>query len=196
MTHHGRRCTTAATALALGLALSLGVAVIPVQAAGDQNARGRCFIEARRSGLISRDANPGNTNFVAGTEGDDDFGAEDLAGSAPVVICGFGGNDYVSGSLGLGPGDVFLGGAGDDVLDVLTGGTFHGGDGNDRIGNAFNSGTFNGGAGDDNVFSLTGGTFNGGDGNDTVDYLESGTFNGGAGDNSVALRSGGTFNED
>ena len=59
-----------------------------------------------------------------------------------------------------------MGGAGEDrVDDDLFGGTFDGGDGNDRV-TGMAGGTFYGRAGDDVVSDLSGGTFDGGDGYD------------------------------
>ena len=83
--------------------------------------------------------NPSNYNFVGGTEGavgDDNF---DLSGTDdPDVICGFGGNDSIN---FVAAGDIFLGGAGDDFVNINSG-TVYGDEGDDEVG--FNFGTFNG----------------------------------------------------
>ena len=185
MTHLMRRITSVSAVLALGLALVLGAAT-PAMAADD--ARGRCIGEAARAGLIGSEANPGNTNFVGGTEGNDNFTGRATAG--PDVFCGFGGDDRIS---TLDAGDAFLGGAGDDEVVFLDGGTFDGGAGNDFVSIQF-GGTFNGGEGDDRVADQLGGTFDGGAGNDTVDIQSGGTFNGGEGNDFVSIQFGGTFN--
>ena len=152
MMHLGR-WTSVSAALALCLALALGAAA-PAMAADD--ARGRCVSEAARAGLIGRDSNPSNTNFVAGTEGDDYF-FDGLATAGRDVLCGFGGGDVVG---TLGEGDIFLGGPGVDDVAILEGGTFLGGAGSDFVG-LQRGGTFNGGAGEDAVIiEQTGGTFN------------------------------------
>ncbi len=81
LTHLRRRCVAAAAALALGLALTLGAAA-PAGAADD--ARGRCIREAAQAGLLGSETNPGNTTFVAGTEGNDEFSGRENPG--PTVI--------------------------------------------------------------------------------------------------------------
>ncbi len=174
--------------LAAVLLLALVVAT-PTMAAGE-NAQGRCIREAAQAGLIGRDTNPSNTNFVAGTEGDDNFTNRATAGRD--VFCGFAGDDYI---LELGEGDLFLGGAGNDEVGFLESGTFDGREGNDEVGYQL-GGTFDGGEGDDFVVDLYSGTFNGGAGNDEVRHLLGGTFNGGAGDDTVSLWDSGTFNQD
>jgi hypothetical protein len=154
--------------LGLALALTLGAAG-PALAQGD--ARARCIREAARAGLIGRDLNPSNANFVGGTDGIDNFTGQETAGRD--VFCGFGGGDVID---ALFAGDIFLGGAGDDIVHEMKGGTFNGGAGDDRVFD-LQGGTFNGGAGDDVVHNMLGGTFNGGAGTDTVDHLAGGTFN-------------------
>jgi Ca2+-binding RTX toxin-like protein len=176
------------TLVSSGLVLLLVTAAVStVGAAGDQSARGRCIAAAARAGLLGRDANPGNTTFIAGTEGDDDFTGRNTAG--PDVFCGFGGNDFIN---RLDAGDVFIGGAGDDRVVFLNGGTFDGGAGNDSV-DFPQEGTFDGGAGDDRVVFLNGDVFIGGAGDDRVVFLNGGTFDGGAGDDRVAVLNGGTF---
>ena len=147
-------------ALVLGLALALGAAG-PTLAQAD--ARARCIQEAARAGLLGADLNPGNANFVGGTD-DNDHAAfwSARATTGRDVFCGFDGEDQI-GSLGA--GDVFLGGDGIDSVVSLVGGTFNGGDGNDHVFN-LHGGTFNGGDGDDQVIDMLGGTFNGGPGTD------------------------------
>ena len=127
--------------------------------------------------------NPANYTFHGGTTGNDTFTGD--AGTLEV-FCGFGGDD---GAFEVQEGDIFLGGAGVDSVN-LNNGTFYGGAGNDLVNT--NIGTFNGGAGNDLVFTNNG-TFNGGEGNDSVHLFNQGTFNGGAGNDSVNTNIG-TFN--
>ena len=148
------RHTSVSTALALCLALILGVAAPPAH--GDDGEQGRCIREAVKAGLIGPDLNPGNTNFAGGTAGDDNFTGRTTAG--PDVVCGFGGDDFVD---TLGVGDVFLSGAGNDRVNEQYGGTFNGDEGNDTVFLKY-GGTFNGGAGSNLVNEQYGGTFNGG----------------------------------
>jgi hypothetical protein len=117
----GRRAMHRTRLAALGLALTLGVAG---PALAEDDARDRCIAEAARAGLIGADLNPSNANFVPGTDADDNFSGRATTGRD--VFCGFGGNDIIS---ILDAGDVFLGGAGDDGVDNVKGGTFNGGPG-------------------------------------------------------------------
>ncbi|MDQ3677681.1 MAG: hypothetical protein M3401_12910 [Actinomycetota bacterium] len=165
-------------------------------ASADGKAKGRCVSELARAKLISDEVNPGKANFIVGTQEDDAFSPEQFTPGVDVV-CGFDGNDRVE---GLSEGDVFLGGAGDDVVTGddrttvrLEGGTFVGGAGDDRV-DSLQRGTFDGGAGSDFVMFMRGGTFDGGPGNDTVGFLYGETFNGGAGGDHVSFLRGGTFN--
>ena len=127
--------------------------------------------------------NPANYTFHGSTAGNDIFTGD--AGTLEV-FCGFGGDD---GAFEVQEGDIFLGGAGVDSVN-LNNGTFYGGAGNDLVNT--NIGTFYGGAGNDLVFTNKG-TFNGGEGNDFV-RINNGIFNGGEGNDSVHLFNQGTFN--
>ncbi len=176
------------TKLLAGSALLMALTAPPAHAAPQD--KGRCIAELARAGLVGRDVNPKTANIVTGTEGDDDLSGQLTAG--PDVVCGFGGNDTIG---TLAAPDIFLGGAGFDLVSSLEGGTFNGGPGYDTV--AFvDAGTFNGGEGDDVVQFLFGGTFNGGEGDDRVDFLIGGTFNGGPGNDTVIFNEGGTFNQD
>ena len=62
------------------------------------------------------------------------------------MFCGFGDGDLIR---TLDEGDVFLGGAGNDVVDLNYYGTVYGGAGNDHV--SINVGTFYGGEGNDQV---------------------------------------------
>ena len=108
----------------------------------------RCRQEA-----IAANIDPTGYTIIAGTEGED-YTFTLTAG--PDLICGFGGPDYVE---TLDAGDVFLGGAGDDLVYIVrSGGTFNGGDGRDFVYEVY--GTFNGGAGADTAQTVPyGGTF-------------------------------------
>ena len=116
-------------------------------------ARGRRIAEAARAGRLGPDANPGNTTFIAGTDGADTFGDPYGPGT---IICGFGGND--------------------SLLTARSGVTFDGGDGNDSVSQQY-VGTFDGGVGDNRVYDLYGGTCDGGPGTDAVYGRQYGTFN-------------------
>ena len=179
--------TTLAAMLVAAMALS-GVA----QAAPTigSKADAKCLAEAAKT-VEQPGFNPSNYTFHGGTEGIDDsayFNAQATAG--PDVFCGFGGDDEISAPifpLTLAAGDIFLGGAGDDIVGD-TYGTVYGGAGNDFVYN--NYGTFYGGAGDDVVsINYVGATFYGGAGNDLGNDS---TFYGQEGDDSV-LHHQGTF---
>jgi hypothetical protein len=153
-----------------------------VQVTTEDLAVTRCKEEAVAAGF-----DPAAFNIIAGTAGDDSF---TLTGGADL-ICGFEGDDYVSVGI-LSIGDVFLGGAGDDEVFEMSGGTFYGGDGVDWV-TYLHGGTFYGGAGNDVVSYLYDGTFYGGDGDDWVTYQYGGAFYGGAGNDWVYWPYGGTF---
>jgi Ca2+-binding RTX toxin-like protein len=144
----------------------------------------RCKQEAAAAGF-----DPSAFTIITGTEGD----VEALTPTAgPDLICGFGGTDVVD---TLSADDVFLGGAGNDVVRDLYG-TFNGGDGSDQVSPTMHGGTFNGGDGSDQVSTMNGGTFNGGAGREHVSAVNGGVFNAGAGTESdyVSELFGGTFN--
>lgn len=132
--------------------------------------------------------NPAGYTFVGGTVGNDNFTDQAYQGTSPDVFCGFGGDDHL---YLLREGDIFLGGLGNDSVDVNQG-TFYGGLGNDSIA-TFNYGTFYGGAGNDIGGDTNEGTFYGEAGNDQVLGANYSTFNGGAGDDFVYFNDG-TFN--
>ena len=56
--------STRLAALALSLALALGVAD---SALAQDNPRARCIQEAAQAGLVGADLNPSNANFIGGT---------------------------------------------------------------------------------------------------------------------------------
>src|SRR5688572_4385309 len=115
--------TALAAMTAAAMALS-GVALAQPITIGD--AGKKCFLEAVRTlqpGLKTADY-----TFHGGTEGNDDFTAVKTTG--PDVFCGLGGDDEI---LDLNPGDIFLGGAGNDSVTTDNIGTFNGGTGLDTI---------------------------------------------------------------
>src|ERR671910_2624464 len=113
--------TTLAAMLAAAMALSGVAQAAPISDKADA----RCAKLTIKT--LGPSFNPSNYTFFGGTEGIDNFTLQ--ATDGPDVFCGFGGNDEI-GILFV--GDIFLGGAGDDLV-------------------YFNSGTFYGGAGDDIV---------------------------------------------
>jgi hypothetical protein len=202
---------------------SAGPALAQAPAASSPNAKGRCVKELLRAGFLSPGVDLSTVNIIAGTQGDDGF-PESLFTDGVDLVCGFAGNDSISGTLQA--PDVFLGGLGSDSIygvfegrlctGGLSGGTFEGGGGFDHL-CVLASGTFRGGddldlveylagdegaafiggPGDDQItWGISGGTFDGGDGDDSVGvYVTGGAFNGGDGSDSVSYRmSGGTFN--
>jgi opacity protein-like surface antigen len=106
--------------------------------------------------------NPSTYTFIGGTEGDDALNYPDLGTGGPYVFCGFGGGDSIETLRG---GDIFLGGAGNDVVLGNNQGIFYGQEGDDSVLN--NQGTVYGGAGNDFVQNNRG-TFDGGEGTDLV----------------------------
>src|SRR5215211_9024157 len=92
--------------------------------------------------------NPSNYTFIGGTADTDVFDSQATAGRD--VFCGFGSFDLI---ITLDEGDIFLGGAGNDLV-VTNEGTFYGEEGDDSV--RVNRGTFYGGAGDDSVDINTG----------------------------------------
>jgi hypothetical protein len=93
--------------------------------------------------------NPSNYTFFGGNEVSNEFSGVKTEG--PDVFCGFGGPDFISSGpsfISLDAGDIFLGGAGDDGVDINRG-TFYGEAGNDFV--EENGGRFVGGEGCDDV---------------------------------------------
>ena len=149
---------TLALMLAAAMALS-GVAQAAPTIASKADAK--CLAEAAKT-VEQPGFNPSNYTFHGGTAGNDNF--DTSATDGPDVFCGFGGDD----SIGvLAPGDIFLGGAGNDTVLKANGGTFYGGEGNDLVHENHLSGIFYGGEGNDLVHANVG-TFYGGPGDDTV----------------------------
>ena len=113
-------------AAALMLATMLALCGVAQAAPVGGKADARCLAEAVRT--LGPGFNPSDYNFVGGTDGPDQF-ARAATGGADV-ICGFGGDDRLSGTLDQ--GDVFLGGADNDLVDGNDG-TIYGGPGNDSV---------------------------------------------------------------
>ena len=125
---------TVATMLAAAMALS-GVAQAKPTA---DSANARC--EKLAIQTLGPSFDPSNYTFHGGTAGDDVFTGQATEG--PEVFCGFGGNDRIQ---TLDEGDIFLGGAGNDVV-VRSFGMFYGQEGNDSVSDTQgSSGTFYGG---------------------------------------------------
>jgi hypothetical protein len=94
---------------------------------------------------------PAHYTFHGGTEVGDTFDDDNTEGQ-PDVFCGFGNGEGIGDLDGIAileEGDIFLGGAGRDLVDI-------------------NNGTFYGQEGDDVVVISNNGTFVGGEGIDTV----------------------------
>ena len=131
-----RRRLTVMVAMAVMVAMMVASAGMvqaqPVAGAADA----KCLALARQTlGGFGQNFNPANYTFIGGTEGNDDFTGKGTEGRD--VFCGFGGSNSID---TLDEGDVFLGGAGGDLVHR-------------------NHGTFYGGEGDDFVISPRGGTF-------------------------------------
>src|SRR5215217_7967695 len=133
--------TTLAAMLAAAMALSGVAQAKPTSDSPDA----KC--EKLAIQTLGASFNPANYTFHGGTTGNDTFTGD--AGTLEV-FCGFGGDD---GAFEGQEGDIFLGGAGVDSVN-LNNGTFYGGAGNDLVNT--NNGTFNGGDGDDTVVTNRG----------------------------------------
>ena len=111
--------------------------------------------------------NPSNYTFFGGNEVSNEFSGVKTEG--PDVFCGFGGPDFISSGpsfISLDAGDIFLGGAGDDGVDINRG-TFYGEEGDDSVTSNEQGATFNGEACNDFV-EENGGRFVAGEGCDDV----------------------------
>lgn len=199
--HDVRMSRIVAVTAAVVVAASGGA---PAAAGAKNGLKKRCVRDAQQAGLIEPAATREDLNVVVGTGRDDAFPAASLTDGRDLV-CGFGGDDRLSNADGppLALGDVFLGAAGDDTVDLVRAGGFvDGGQGDDRVGRLSASfhedepvAGFRGGTGGD-VVGFLGGvpglvTFDGGDGDDRVDHHFGGTFNGGAGNDAVTGDLGG-----
>ena len=105
----------ATMALALLMVSSVAQAASP---------KAKCKAEAQSLTGLTLDG----YNFIYGKNRNDNFTDQGTAGND--VFCGLGGDDYIT---TLAEGDIFLGGAGNDTVDLANNGTFYGGDGNDSI---------------------------------------------------------------
>jgi Ca2+-binding RTX toxin-like protein len=95
---------------------------------------------------------------IRGTSGNDMLSAPPDT-DAPVIICGFGGDDTITGGSG---NDILIGGPGND--------TIRGGGGDDHIEGQGGGDHLYGEAGDDTILGQTGqDTIEGGAGKDTID---------------------------
>lgn len=127
--------------------------------------------------------------------------------SRPNIYCGGPGNDVFSGTLSSHAGhmDWFFGNGGNDTVNLIRGGGFRGGAGNDRAetlsctpGATVVESYFGGEAGNDTVGNydgrLTGqltscGSGLGGSGNDTIELMTSGSFQGDEDDDRILATS-------
>jgi len=174
---------TVASMLAAAMALSRVAQAKPIADTADA----QCAKLAIKT--LGPSFNPSNYTFIGGTEGSDNF-TGDEATAGPDVFCGFGGDDSIQ---TLDADDIFLGGAGDDLV-LNNNGTYYGGAGNERVGT--NNGTFYGQEGIDQVLLDNFGTFYGEEGDDVVVFNFTGApFYGGAGNDVVAGGDEGTFEQ-
>lgn len=132
--------------------------------------------------------------IVVGSPGADDFSGYPPISPGRDLFCGFGGNDARLDRPGaeIGPGDVFVGGGGDDFVYELDGGTVVGASGDDRI-HELTRGLFVGGQGTDSAWIQERGRFYGRAAHDYVDHLYGGRFIGGSGSDAVTHQYGGTY---
>jgi hypothetical protein len=121
---------TVASMLAAAMALSGVAQARPIA----DSAYAQCAKLAIRT--LGPSYNPANYTFFGGTEGTDFFTGQATAG--PDVFCGFGGADRIE---TLDEGDIFLGGADDEVV-TNNYGTFYGQEGDDQVVFNFPDGTF------------------------------------------------------
>jgi hypothetical protein len=157
--------TTLAAMMAAAMALSGVAQARPISGPADA----KCAKLAIKT--LGPSFNPSNYTFFGGTEGSNDFSGVKTAG--PDVFCGFGDRDFIFSDpsfSGLDAGDIFLGGAGDDLVEINRG-TFYGEAGEDHV--SINFGTFYGGEGNDSITSNDDsngdGTFYGEEGNDSIE---------------------------
>jgi Ca2+-binding RTX toxin-like protein len=167
--------TTLAAMIAAAMALSVVAQARPISGPADA----KCAKLAIKT--LGPSFNPSNYTFFGGNEVSNEFSGVKTEG--PDVFCGFGGPNFISSGpsfISLDAGDIFLGGAGDDGVDINRG-TFYGEEGNEDVSINAQGGTFFGGEGDDSVTSNEqGATFNGEAGNDFVEE-NGGRFVGGEG---------------
>lgn len=162
--------------MSLALAFAAAMALSGVVQVDPASATDLSTCAKRAQAKLGPSFDPSGYTLVSGTKGADDFTGMATAGQD--VFCGFGSTDSIR---TLDQGDVFLGGADDDLVNEDSYGAFYGGAGNDYI--SFNRGTFYGGVGSD-VVGYNYVTFYGGAGGDQVTGND-GTFYGKAGDDSV-----------
>ncbi|MDE5071738.1 MAG: hypothetical protein O4806_07710 [Trichodesmium sp. St5_bin8] len=113
-------------------------------------------------------SNPGNPDFIEGTEGDDALDGNNgddtmLGGDGDDTMLGFGGDDFIDGGFNT---DYLYGGLGSD--------TIAGGDGDDYLSGDIGSDTLIGGSGNDTLSAGRGNDILQGDGGD--DILDGGFY--------------------
>ena len=187
------------------------VAAMPQAADAALTKRQRCIAAAERA--LGQDITPSDYRIVLGTnKATERF----YPSSRKDLICGFGGTDWVRGTMRT--GDVFIAGTGTsyvvrmegglvvggpdlDIVDYMSGGRFYGGKGyianpQDARGDTVSEmrgGVFYGGPGRDDVMDLYGGRFVGGRGYDWVGFQRGGTFLGKRGRDQVDFLQRGRF---
>jgi len=173
--------------------VALLVAALP-QTAEAATKRQRCIAAAEKA--LGHDIRPSDYRIVLGT----DKPEERFATSAGKdLICGFGGTDWVKGTLRS--GDIFIGATGTSYVLRMVGGLVIGGPDIDIV-NYMSGGRFYGGKGafpegqdarGDTVDEMHGGFFHGGPGLDVVRDLYDGRFVGGRGADQVGVQHGGIY---
>jgi hypothetical protein len=171
---------------------ALLIAALP-QAAGAATKRQRCIAAAETA--LGRDINPTNYRIMLGSDRPEE---RFWTSSRKDLICGFGGTDWVQGTMRS--GDIFISGAGPSYVLRQAGGLVIGGNAIDIV-EYMSGGRFYGGksgepgqdAQGDLVNEMYGGVFHGGPDQDTVIYLHDGRFWGGRGTDFVAFEYGGLY---
>jgi hypothetical protein len=169
------------------------IAALP-QAAEAATKRQRCIATAEKA--LGHDIQPSDYRILLGS----DLPKERFrTSSRKDLICGFGGTDWVRGTMKA--GDIFIGGAGTSYVLRMEGGLVIGGPDIDIV-DYMSGGRFYGRKGDlpegqdargDTVGEMHGGLFHGGRDHDVVLDLHSGRFIGGSGPDFVALQYGGIY---
>ena len=170
------------------------VAALPQAADAALTKRQRCIEAAEKA--LGRDITSSDYRIVLGTnKAMERF----YPSSRKDLICGFGGTDWVRGTVKS--GDIFISGTGTSNVLRMKGGLVIGGPDIDTV-DYMSGGRFYGRKGyrpdaqdvlGDTVCEMHGGVFHGGRGLDGVIYMYSGRFVGGRGPDWVGIQRGGTF---
>lgn len=153
-------------AIAGAVVLMITMSAAAAAAREDQTNLGQCVAEAKHAlqGMGIKLKVGHFDDIELGTNGSDDFFP---LPPGDTLFCGFAGlMDHV---VQLEAGDVFVGGAGTDVVGSgWLKGVFIGGEGEDHSLDVQPNAIFLGGPGDDTVCAMEGGLFDGGPGHDVV----------------------------